>query len=179
MKRTAISKRVRFEIFKRDNFTCQYCSAKPPHVPLEVDHILPVSKGGGNEDENLITACFDCNRGKSNGLIELSILHTSDKIEQMKLAQDQYKQFLRVVKAKNRIIESDVDAVEKVYNSFFENWEFNPRFRISVKTFIKNLGVETVVEAMEKSCIKIGDPNAVIKYFCGICWIKIREGKNE
>ncbi len=65
-KRTAIPKAIRFEVFKRDAFTCQYCGAKSPDVALHVDHIKPVSKGGENEIINLITACQSCNSGKSD-----------------------------------------------------------------------------------------------------------------
>lgn len=59
-----LSPKVRFEILKRDNFTCQYCGKKAPEVELEVDHIEPYSKTKDNSPENLITACKDCNRGK-------------------------------------------------------------------------------------------------------------------
>jgi hypothetical protein len=62
----SISNRKRFEILKRDGFTCQYCGKKGATVRLEVDHIEPQSKGGSDDDENLITACFECNRGKSD-----------------------------------------------------------------------------------------------------------------
>ena len=65
-KRKNLSKSVRFEVFKRDSFTCQYCGKSAPDVVLEVDHIIPVSKGGDNDISNLITSCFECNRGKSN-----------------------------------------------------------------------------------------------------------------
>lgn len=64
--RIQISKKIRFEVFKRDSFTCQYCGSKAPNVVLNVDHIAPVSKGGGNEMLNLITSCFSCNSGKSD-----------------------------------------------------------------------------------------------------------------
>jgi 5-methylcytosine-specific restriction endonuclease McrA len=62
--RIPLTKRQRFEILKRDNFTCQYCGRKPPAVTLEVDHIKSVYGGGNNEPRNLITSCLDCNRGK-------------------------------------------------------------------------------------------------------------------
>lgn len=62
----SLSKKTRFEIFKRDGFTCQYCGRRPPEVVLEVDHIDPSSKGGSDEELNLVTSCFDCNRGKSD-----------------------------------------------------------------------------------------------------------------
>lgn len=65
-KRTAIPKSIRFEVFKRDKFTCQYCGLSAPDVILEIDHIRPVSKGGTNDILNLVTACRDCNRGKTN-----------------------------------------------------------------------------------------------------------------
>ncbi len=63
-KRKAIPKSVRFEVFKRDNFTCQYCGRKAPDVVLEVDHINPVANGGENDILNLVTSCRDCNSGK-------------------------------------------------------------------------------------------------------------------
>lgn len=48
-KRKPLSKKVRFEIFKRDSFKCQYCGGASPEVVLHVDHINPVSKGGDND----------------------------------------------------------------------------------------------------------------------------------
>ena len=51
-------------VFKRDNYTCQYCGKKT-HL-LECDHKIPLSEGGTNELSNLITACRTCNRAKSN-----------------------------------------------------------------------------------------------------------------
>ncbi len=65
-KRKSIPKKTRFEVFKRDSFTCQFCGRKAPDVLLVVDHMEPVSKGGTNHILNLITACRDCNLGKSD-----------------------------------------------------------------------------------------------------------------
>ena len=65
-KRKNVSNKTRFEVFKRDNFTCQYCGKSAPEVVLNVDHIEPVSKGGSNDISNLITSCFECNNGKGN-----------------------------------------------------------------------------------------------------------------
>jgi 5-methylcytosine-specific restriction endonuclease McrA len=64
--RKNLTKTLRFEVFKRDSFTCQYCGRKAPDVLLQVDHIEPVSKGGTNDILNLITSCEDCNSGKSD-----------------------------------------------------------------------------------------------------------------
>ena len=61
-----ISLTVRMQVLKRDSLKCVYCGRKSPDVSLEVDHIIPFSKGGSNHISNLQTLCFDCNRGKSN-----------------------------------------------------------------------------------------------------------------
>ena len=64
-KRVSTGKRLRFEVFKRDYFACQYCGAQPPDVVLVVDHIVPVAEGGETTIENLNTACTTCNQGKA------------------------------------------------------------------------------------------------------------------
>jgi len=63
--------RIRFEIFKRDNFVCQYCgrNVKDDKIKLNVDHIHPRKLGGKNNKENLITSCEDCNLGKADVLL--------------------------------------------------------------------------------------------------------------
>lgn len=60
-----LSKRLRFEVLRRDNHTCRYCGASAPNVQLEVDHVVPRSLGGSDRPWNLVTACHDCNGGKS------------------------------------------------------------------------------------------------------------------
>ncbi len=59
---------IRKQIFKRDNSTCQYCAQVGGR--LELDHIIPISKGGSNFDNNLTTACFRCNRQKRDKTVE-------------------------------------------------------------------------------------------------------------
>ncbi|MGH8497374.1 MAG: YozE family protein [Methylococcales bacterium] len=65
--RSGISIKVRFEVFRSDGYRCRICSASASvqdGIRLEVDHEVPVSKGGSDELENLWTLCFKCNRGK-------------------------------------------------------------------------------------------------------------------
>jgi hypothetical protein len=69
VKRKATSKKLRFEVFKRDYFTCQYCGAQPPAVILVCDHITPVKEGGETTADNLLTACESCNQGKGAELL--------------------------------------------------------------------------------------------------------------
>jgi len=66
--REPVSKAKRFEILKRDSYTCQICgrSAEADKVKLHVDHKIPRVKGGSNEDDNLWSLCEDCNLGKSD-----------------------------------------------------------------------------------------------------------------
>lgn len=65
-KRRSIDVRMRFNVFKRDGFSCRYCGAKPPDAILQIDHAIPVSKGGSNDIDNLVTACDKCNIGKGS-----------------------------------------------------------------------------------------------------------------
>jgi 5-methylcytosine-specific restriction endonuclease McrA len=61
--------RLRFQVFIRDNFTCQYCGKNPKDdgVKLEADHVIPYSEPEGETVlDNLKTACWSCNNGKSN-----------------------------------------------------------------------------------------------------------------
>ena len=64
-----INLRMRFKVLQRDNFKCCTCGASPakdPSVELHIDHIIPWSKGGETEIDNLQTLCSKCNLGKSD-----------------------------------------------------------------------------------------------------------------
>ena len=64
--------RQRFRIFLRDEFRCVYCGATPSDgVRLTIDHVFPYSAGGQTNDENLKTACVDCNLGKHGMVLDL------------------------------------------------------------------------------------------------------------
>lgn len=177
-KRKPISKKTRFDIFKRDNFTCQYCSAKPPKIPLEVDHIIPVVNGGDNSHDNLITSCFDCNRGKGARELTLMPITSIEKIERLKIAQDQYKQFKKILDQQKKLIQSQIDEVNEIYKSFHPGWELSDRFRVQVKGFIDKIGIYECNEAMEIACSRVDDSGRCIKYFCGIVWNKIKNNSN-
>ena len=64
-KRKSISASLRFDVFKRDKYTCQICGrSKKDGAVLHVDHIRPVARGGTNDKANLQTLCAECNLGK-------------------------------------------------------------------------------------------------------------------
>ena len=60
--RSQLTQAKRFEILKRDNYTCHYCHRTG--VVLEVEHVVALCNGGTNDDDNLVAACHDCNQGK-------------------------------------------------------------------------------------------------------------------
>lgn len=66
-----MSLRTRIRILARDGHRCIYCGATSRDTRLEVDHIVPRSVGGTNDDANLITACWACNNGK--GATQLAV----------------------------------------------------------------------------------------------------------
>ena len=70
--RALMTKKLREYIKKRDNFTCCNCgnsTYKEPNLLLEIDHIIPVAKGGCTEEDNLQTLCWKCNRAKSDKIV--------------------------------------------------------------------------------------------------------------
>ena len=71
VQRSLMTKKLREYIKKRDKYTCQICHASTAEqslLLLEIDHIIPVSKGGLSTEDNLQTLCWKCNRSKSNKL---------------------------------------------------------------------------------------------------------------
>ena len=65
MARKPLGKQIRVQVLVRDNYRCKMCGRTKDEVPLEVDHIIPISDGGTDELCKLATLCRDCNRGKS------------------------------------------------------------------------------------------------------------------
>ena len=132
-KRTSLGDKLRFEIFKRDSFTCQYCGNQPPNVVLWVDHIQPVSKGGSDESINLVTSCKECNRGKGDRKLSALPPSVDDIISEQAetIAQlTAYNDFLRRIHAIER--EATDDLV-----SYFEEtsgYELNKEDAASIKT---------------------------------------------
>ena len=61
-----LSKALRFEVLTRDGYKCRYCGATAQTATLHIDHVLPRAAGGRDDLANLVTACLDCNFGKSD-----------------------------------------------------------------------------------------------------------------
>ncbi len=113
--RKALGTKLRFEVFKRDKFTCQYCGKISPNVVLEVDHIDPVSKGGDNSILNLITSCFDCNSGKSNIELDDDSVVIKQRL-QLELLQERREQIEMMFNWKKELLKLDDDILKLIVN---------------------------------------------------------------
>lgn len=174
VKRKALSKRTRFEVFKQHRFTCQYCGRTPPAVTLQIDHIVPVSKGGDNSRVNLLTACEDCNAGKSDvPLGEVYAPVTDGDVERGKERLAQLKAFNKLIKAERRELTSSVHAVETSLEN--ANIAVAVHERRSIAVFLGRLGMDRVLEAADIT----GSKGKCWKYFCGVCWTMIKDGGED
>lgn len=75
----AVSKRLRYEVLRRDNHACRYCGATAPDVKLNVDHVIPTSLGGSDKPTNLVTSCANCNSGKTSSMPNAEVVADVDQ----------------------------------------------------------------------------------------------------
>lgn len=180
--RRPMSKRTRFTVFKRDDFRCTYCGRHPPDVLLEVDHILPVCEGGGDEEENLATACFDCNRGKAGVPLTVVPQSLADKAVEIAEREEQLAGYRAVMQARADRIEADAwDVVRVLYPvpayKQDEPLEIRRDWFRSIKTFNERLPLHVVKECADLAfCNGPHSERGRFLYFCKVCWNKIKEG---
>ena len=143
--RENLSKKIRFEVFKRDSFTCQYCGRMAPDVVLEVDHINPVKHGGRNEILNLITSCFDCNRGKGGKQLtdNQTIKKQQEQLKELNERREQLKLMLAWKKELNGFIDEQVDEINKLLAENTKR-EFSDYGKDMCKKLIKEFGFSEV-----------------------------------
>jgi len=167
----SISKKLRFEIFKRDGFQCKYCGRRPPEVTLEVDHILPQKRGGKDNPENLITACFDCNRGKGAGDLKIPPDSIKERTERLKERELQLKEFYKYQEKIRKRIEADVDYLDRKWFSLEgeEDYCFTDLYRGKIKNLLRTFNKYEIEEAMEIAWAKPYLSNR-FAYMCGILW---------
>lgn len=166
-----ISKKTRFEIFKRDDFTCRYCGSHPPAVTLELDHIEAVANGGTAHETNLITACFDCNRGKGARLLSQAAPGLDERADKIREAEAQLAGYREVVA--EREARQDTDAWT-VIEELFSRQETTRANYQSVRRFLAQLDLDVVVDAAGVARAWNGYSDAKrFRYFCGVCWRKI------
>jgi len=172
-----MTKRKRFQIFKRDSFTCGYCGRQPPEVTLEVDHVIPKCEGGGDDKDNLITSCFDCNRGKAGESLTVVPRTLADRTQRIEEGEAQYKAYQRAVRATKSRKTKEVTRVHIIFKAVFPDDELSRSSLRSVRMFIEKLGIEEVADSMDMACDRIAVSSGVWKYFCGTCWRKARRSR--
>ena len=178
-KRRAISARVRFEVFKRDGFVCQYCGAHPPAVLLHIDHVTAVVAGGSNDIDNLVTACAPCNLGKGARDLKVVPQSLSDKAAIVAEREAQLAGYQAVLDARLDRLEGEQWRVAEVLDPGCSISGMNRRYLSSVRMFIERIGVHEVLDAAEISKRQWGYfGSKTFRYFCGVCWNKIKRSED-
>ena len=151
-KRKNIPNKLRFEVFKRDSFTCQYCGQSAPNVVLEVDHLLPVSKGGDNDILNLITSCWTCNNGKSNILLTDNTMLEKQKAQLNELNEKRL-QLEMMIEWRESLNNLDDDIAQKIADYFGNqaNCDVNETGLKKIKQWTKKFSYQQILEAVELS----------------------------
>jgi len=177
-KRKPISKKKRFEVFKRDGFVCQYCGAHPPSTILHVDHIDPVALGGSNEIDNLITSCQSCNLGKSATPLTDIPESLKDKAIEIKERELQISGYQAEMQKKRDRINNEKWRIADVLVPGSPQDGMRKDWLLSIAMFTEKLGLFECIEAAEIANAKFPrNASKMFSYFCGICWTKLRREK--
>lgn len=174
----AVSKRLRFEVLRRDGHTCRYCGRAAPEVRLTVDHVVPVTLGGSDAPENLVTACSPCNSGKSATPPDAALV---DDVQQDAL------RWAAAVRQVAQDMVADVERRERLRAPFEEawnRWEFGDRtlplptdWRDTVDQFVAaGLPIPVLLECVDIAMgrDKVSRDNK-FRYMCGIAWKRVSE----
>lgn len=155
-RRRTISKKIRFEVFKRDSFTCQYCGASAPEAILQVDHIDPISKGGEDEMVNYITACQACNSGKSNRELSDNTILQKQKaqLDELNQRREQLEMMMKWRSGLKAISDIEVEQAAEVFRNGTGGFVLNDRGLKDLRALIKKYGIAKVLDAMEQALEK-------------------------
>lgn len=178
----ALSRRLRFEILKRDGYACRYCGATAPDVVLQVDHVLPTTLGGGDEPNNLVTACADCNSGKASTHPDSAV------VEDVDAAAILFAKAAEKAAERRRAQLEGLDATLVEFDEQWMGYHTNPYvgqpaqiprpndWAQSVSRFLEQ-GL-TLPELKHFTAVAMNskaDSGQVFRYFCGCCWREISE----
>lgn len=178
VKRKNLPKKIRFEVFKRDSFTCQYCGRMAPDVVLEVDHIVPVAEGGTNDIMNLITSCHDCNsrKGKRKLSENEEVKKQQDMLKELNEKREQIEMMLEW---RNELLNFDneqIDKIEELFSSYCTGRTFTESGRKTISKLIKKYGFIEVYDCTRISAetyYDTEDPETasdVFNYISRICY---------
>lgn len=170
----AIARRLRFEILRRDNYTCRYCGASAPDASLTVDHVIPVVLGGGDEPNNLVTACTDCNAGKSSTSPDE---HTVEDVDAAALL---FAKAMERAAEMRRIDQSREAELIDHFRHKWDEWTFGyiakpvpieSSWRSRISTFLsRGLSIDDLIDLIPIAMQSRAQPDETWRYFCGCCW---------
>lgn len=184
-KRKSLSQKIRYEVFKRDGFKCQYCGRSVPEVTLEVDHIVPVAEGGENDMMNLITSCRDCNRGKGKIPLDDETILKKQKAELEEL-NEKRNQMEMMIQWRSELRSMDAQQVATIVNLINElsgmDWTGDDQIEREVLKYIKRFGFKEVYEAVEISFLRYMDDDDPATFYVamnkigGVCYNRRKQG---
>ncbi len=164
----AVSKRTRFEVLKRDNFTCRYC--RSAEGELKVDHVVPIALGGSDNPTNLVAACQDCNSGKaSTSLSDEMVADVSRSALDWSAAMAEAADALSV----------QTDRRQRYIDAWASEWAMHtwnnaPSDAANSlgRLYEAGLPIEVMCEAVQVTGAAWGVKNR-FSYFMGICWKRV------
>lgn len=162
-----VSKRLRYEILRRDNHSCRYCGATADETPLQIDHVTPTTLGGTDDPSNLVAACVECNAGKSSASPDAS------------LVDDVAADALRWRRAMEYAAweQSEQATIRQVQlEAFSDEWFawMPPDWHVSVGRFLDlGLSNDDLIALARMTFTK--DRRSSWHYFCGAAWGQLRQ----
>lgn len=181
----AVTKRLRYEILRRDNHTCRYCGASAPDVKLTIDHVLPVALGGQDDPANLVAACKDCNAGKTSTTPGAPLV---DDVTSASILWARAMEKVAVERARAR---STRDFMRQSVHSLWTDWKWTDEdgvrhalelpadWELSVdRFFAAGIEYEDFIELIA-TAMKCRTTTNKWKYFCGCAWTRIRENQDR
>jgi hypothetical protein len=185
-KRKSLTKKIRFEVFKRDKFTCQYCGRMSPDVILEVDHIKPIADGGDNELINLITSCRDCNRGKGKTRLtdDTELKKQQNQLKELAERKEQIELMSKYRSDLLKFKEFQINDLCACWSQLTDNeYMLNENGRIRLNKLISEFDVEEIYDAMEIAINRYykGDEDSLENAFSkigGICYNRRKQNGN-
>lgn len=179
----AVSKRLRYEVLKRDGYRCYYCGTTAGEAKLVVDAVVPEALGGSHKDPaNLRAACDPCNNGKSSSSPDAPLVAA--------VAEDAARWAQAMNVAQGHML-ADLDARERDREQFTEWWDAWTYGSGDQRSVIpRDPGWEHTVDRLLsaglplrilKGCIDLAmshrkvKPENTFRYMCDIAWNKVSE----
>lgn len=176
--RRPISKTLRFEVFKRDSFKCQYCGSEAPNVLLHIDHIKPVAAGGTNELTNLITSCMACNLGKSDTPLtdQAAVNKARAQLDELQERREQLELMMQWRESLRDLDQEAVDRLADYWSKHTPGWSVSDHGKRNIKKWLQTFSVEEICTAMDASAtsyLEFDAENKVTSESVGVAFDKV------